>query len=504
MSGETVDLPLIVAGRKRYASSRDEALTFKSESGLQARVPALTREDLAAIEESRETAGAQLAKMSILDVTTFLSQAGRIWADPNSTGRQMLTAHGAAFSELPQRMIETDAAVFSAIMGNPHFTYDAIASEFGHERFLDEWLPTQMCYRRAFPRGLALHYLVGNIPLASMYSLLRGIITRNMNLAKWASRDPITPLGMAEALLAVDPDHPVVRSLSMAYWSHHDEIGDEALSMADAVCVWGGEEAVKAVKGRVGTGVPIAEYGPRWSAAVIDLTRSDPEQAAYRLVEDVSYYDQEACLSAQRAFVYGDVEDLMRRMRRHFEAFSKVFPLGTVSKDALAHRALSLTESRYLGWPVDQGDDWATVVVEDPADVRVHPLSRTVYLHPVEDLGDIARYFTKRTQTLGLYPWTLFREHGDSWSRRGVDRMCELGAVRAPRSGWSHDGSYGLHPLVRIVSVERPLEEHSQYWLGSDHDAWLRDHFRLELAAGLGGEAGSATGAGPETGGDRR
>lgn len=477
-----VDLPLIVAGRKRYADSRSEALTFTADSGLRARVPVLTKDDLAEIEEARQTAGAQLARMTVLDVTTYLSQAGRVWGDRASSGRQLLSEYGAAFSELPQAMIDRDADVFSALMLHPHFTYDALASEFGHERFLDEWLPTQMCYRRAFPRGLVLHYLVGNIPLASMYSLFRGIMTRNMNLAKWASRDPITPLGMADALLSVDPDHPIARSLSMAYWPHNADIGDLALDMADAVCVWGGEEAVRAVKGKVRIGVPIAEYGPRWSAAVIDLTRCDPEEAAYRLAEDVAYYDQEACLSAQRAFVRGDAQDLARRMRKHFEAFSAVFPLGTSSKDALAHRAMSLAEARYLDWPTDAGRDWATVVVEDPDEVHGHPLGRTVYLHQVDDLAEIAQHFTPRTQTIGAYPWNIAFEYGDEWARRGVDRLCELGAVRAPRSGWSHDGSFGLHALVRIVAVERPLAEHSQYWLGGDHDEWLRNHFRLDLA----------------------
>ncbi len=479
---ETLDLPLIIAGRKRYAASGDDVISFRTETGVQVRVPRLTRDDLAVIDSRRETAADRLAKMTVRELVTFLSEAGNRWMDPNSAGRKLVTEHAAKFAQLSPNMIDHDCYLMGAILSGHHFTYDAIASEFGSERFLDEWIPEQMCFRRGFPRGLVLHYLVGNIPMASQYSLIRGIITKNMNLAKWARRDPITPIGLAESFLETDPQHPVSQCLSLAYWNHDDAIGDEAVDAADAICVWGGEEAVRTVKRKVRGGVPVAEYGPRWSAAVIDLDRSEAEEAAYRLVEDVAYYDQEACLNVQRAFVKGDVRDLVDRLRRHFETFQKVYPLGTVSKDAFAHRSLSVTEAEYLGWEVQRGTDWAVVVVDDPADITGHPLGRTLYIHPVKDLAEVAPHLTRRTQSLSVFPWALGHEHGPDWIRRGADRITDLGQARAPRSGWAHDGSLALHSLVKIATIERPLDEHSKYWYGNDHEAWLRSRFRLDLA----------------------
>jgi long-chain-fatty-acyl-CoA reductase len=482
---EVLDLPLIVAGTKRYATASDEAVTFRTGSGLLVRTPVLTTDDVARIVAGRERAVRELSALTITDVTGFFSDVGRRWIDPGSPGRKLVSAYASAFTQLATNMIDRDCLMIGSILAHPYHTYDAIAGDFGNERFLDEWTPEQALFRRGVPRGLVLHYLVGNIPLASQYSLVRGMTTKNMNLAKWARRDPITPLGLIETFLDVEADHPLSRNLSAAYWNHDDPIGDTALAAADAVCLWGGHSAVESVKRRIRPGVSVAEYGPRWSASVIDLDRCDAEEAAYRLVEDVANYDQEACLNSQRAFVKGDPTELLRRLPRHFETFQKVYPLSTVSRDALAHRALSLTEADYLGWEMRQGDGWAVVVIRDPAEVTVHPLGRTLYIHQVDDIAEVTRHLTRRSQTLGVYPYELALEHDTGWSLAGVDRICELGWARAPRFGWAHDGAYALHPLVRVVVRERPTAAGSKYQAGRNTQGWVRSRFRLDQVPDL-------------------
>ena len=132
---ETLDLPLIIAGRKRYAASGDDVISFRTETGVQVRVPRLTRDDLAVIDSRRETAADRLAKMTVRELVTFLSEAGNRWMDPNSAGRKLVTEHAAKFAQLSPNMIDHDCYLMGAILSGHHFTYDAIASEFGSESF---------------------------------------------------------------------------------------------------------------------------------------------------------------------------------------------------------------------------------------------------------------------------------------------------------------------------------------------------------------------------------
>ena len=370
-------------------------------------------------------------------------------------------------------------------LSEPWHTFETIGAEFGSERFLDEWEPRgEFTIVRGFPRGLVLHYLVGNVPLAGMYSVIRSIITRNVTLAKIPSRDPVSALGIVSAMIEVDPEHPVSRSLSAVYYPRDAEISAACLKSADAVCVWGSHDAVSEVKRAVPPGVPVAEYGPRRSLAVIDLDRCDPVRAAYRLAEDVCYYDQEACVNVQRAFVAGDLAAFVPVLGRYLDAFADRHPLVSENPDVLAHRSASILEARFLGWPVVEGRDWAIVLPESVTSVREHPLARVIYLHRVESPAEVGQHLSRDVQTMAVFPWALALEHRDEWARRGVDRFADLGWSRLPRVGWSHDGSYGLHALVRIVELERDSTYLGKYSQVKDTAQWEKIWFATDAVQG--------------------
>ena len=476
---EVIDIPIIINGRCKYPSASDRLHQIDYENGLRVRIPAMGESDLEALKEERTAITAALSSVSTDEITQFLNEAGDQWMARRSEGRRIADKYAHQITGFPPEMLTADYETIGHFMVNRYHAYDQIAAEFGHERIFDEWIPNQMCYVRAFPRGLLLHYLVGNLPLAGMYSILRGIMSRNCSLAKLPSRDPLTVFAFAKAMIDVDPEHPVSRSLSIAYWPHGAKIEDECLRSVDSVCIWGGAAAVETLKRKIPANVPVAEYGPKWSASVIDLTRCDPEEAAYRLVEDVSFYDQEACFSTQRAFVLGPVEEFRSHLRKYFDHFAKRFPLVSGNRDALAHRSATLLQARYSGLEVDQGEHWAVVVIKDgEAGSLPHPLTRTLFLHPVASLSAVRSYLDQHTQTISLLPWEIASEHRDEWALAGANRLVELGWSRLPRAGFTHDGTHGMHPLVRLVSQERPRNDFGKYYLrpGNRKD-WQRPYF---------------------------
>jgi long-chain-fatty-acyl-CoA reductase len=410
---ETLDIPMIINGRRIQAAERDRLHLLDYENGMRVRMPVMLPEDLDEIVKERPKIGRALARLTTDELT--------MW--------------------------------------------DTIAAELGNERIFDEWIPRQMVYVRAFARGLLVQYLVGNLPLAGMYTVLRGIISRNVNVLKLPSRDPVTVLGLVESMLEIDPEHPVSRALSVVYWPHAARIGEACLRAADAVCVWGGADAVETVKRAVRANVPVSEYGPRWSASVIDLTRCDPDEAALRLVDDVGFYDQEACFNTQRAFVRGDVAEFRIHLRKYLDHFAKRFPL-TSNRDSLAHRSSTLAEARYLELDVDEGPDWAIVTIEEDKDPGlVHPLTRTIFLHHVSNFDTVSQYLNGHSQTISVMPWKLIDELRDELAMVGANRFVELGWSRLPRQGFTHDGVYGMHSLVRLVALERSRDDFGKYYI---------------------------------------
>jgi long-chain-fatty-acyl-CoA reductase len=305
--------------------------------------------------------------------------------------------------------------------------------------------------------------MVGNMAMANGFTMLWAMMTKNISLAKIAARDPVTPIALARAFVDVAPDHPITRALNVVYWGHDSPLGKLACESADIVLAWGGAASVKRVKENVPAGVPIVEFGPKWSLAVVDLERCDPEMAAWRMAADVTFYDQEACLSPQRLFVKGEPGRFIERLGYYLDKAAALIPKQCQNRDALAHFAMNRLEASFRGWKLRSGKDWTIVEVDDPAQVAEHPLGRTLFVHPVQDIAEVRRYITPRTQTLCCEPLALGAEHRDDWGSAGVDRIVELGMSRRPQYGYTHDGMHPLSKLVRWVTLEAGVFDFYRY-----------------------------------------
>lgn len=465
MDDLTLDLPIIVNGRATLPADRPDNHVLTYETGLTIRIPAMLPSDLAEIQSRQAQACAALSRLTTDELTLFLHAAGDKWMSRTSRGRQLADTYADKLTSFAPSMLQADYETIGHFMTQRFHTWDTIAAEFGNERIFDEWIPNQMCFVRAFPRGLLLQYLVGNLPLAGLYSVLRGIISRNVNLLKLPSRDLVSVLGLVETMIATDPDHPVSRALSVAYWPHDANIGEQCLASADTVCIWGGGNAVEAVKRKVRANVPVSEFGPRWSISLVDLTDCDPAEAALRLVEDVAFYDQEACFNTQRAFVKGDSRQFMSHLRDRFEAFAARYPLES-NRDAFAHRSSTLLEARYLGHDVEEGPDWAVIAMArglpDPA--FAHPLGRTLMLYSVDDFSEALPFMNAQMQTVSVFPSAVSQQWRDPLALAGANRVVELGWSRMPRQGFTHDGVFGMHALVRLVMQERTRYDFGKYY----------------------------------------
>src|SRR5262249_36162765 len=155
--------------------------------------------------------------------------------------------HACRITGYDPKIVGYDFFVVGAALTRPKL-YDFLQTDLGDPYLLDEWRPYQAVYRHAQPRGKVVHIMVGNVPMAALFTIVRSVLTKNLTIAKLPSRALVTSLYFVLTCLDVDPRHPVSRSLSALYWEGGSPVEDRFLDLADVVCVWGQKEAVEHVR----------------------------------------------------------------------------------------------------------------------------------------------------------------------------------------------------------------------------------------------------------------
>lgn len=451
---EVFDLPLIVCGKERFPTE-DNAVEVRYASGCSVRIPAFTEEDARAVVASREL----LDEIPLSEVSRYISNGGALWLDPTSEIRNEAIEIACKLTGYSRPMLERDYWTIGDYLQFPNNLYELLDAELGTSSIVDEWVPRLVARVRAYPRGRALHVMVGNVPMASVYSIVRSVLTKNHTVVKLPSRDLVTALAFVRALLKANgPDHPLSRSLTVGYWRKESPVWDQMIDASDLVCAWGQGSSLGAIKKRIPQGVPYLEFGPKRSFAVVFADHCDVERAALRVAHDVAVYDQEACFSPQRVFVLGDAERFSRALVKWLSHQAEYLPKATTTNDVASHVLRCQLEAKYRGWNVTTGEGW-TVIEQPDREARIdHPLNRTVFVHRIESLDMLNDFVDDETQTVSVFP---LREFGEKVAqvvcRHGAVRVCESGTVMHPRQGFTHDGSYPLQKFVRLAYIDREI-----------------------------------------------
>jgi long-chain-fatty-acyl-CoA reductase len=263
-------------------------------------------------------------------------------------------------------------------------------------------------------------------------------------------------------MLELAPEHPVSKSMNILYWPGGDPIEGQMLSLANVVCAWGSAEAVQSIKSQVGSGVDVLEFGPKTSFAIIGQESASSKKVALDLAHDVALYDQEACFSPQIAFVEGDYQLFVENLAKGLEIYKTLMPKAQTIPDSHAQVWRTRMEAFYNNNTVIKTDDteWTIAVIKEPSEINEHPLSRFIFIIPVENILDCLPYITPDVQTLTISPWHRNSEIRDEATLRGASKITEVGLIEAMRIGSTHDDIYPLQRMVRWVCVERGCD----YW----------------------------------------
>jgi hypothetical protein len=401
------------------------------------------------------------------EIVDLLVETGRHLKDDTHGLLAEALEHMTAVSPLPEEVLERAyARLWRTFDGaNIHAQID---NELGGADVLDGWrevvLPGgRVAGIRAFPPRL-VHILAGNAPGVAAQSIVRGAITKGVNLLKLPSNDPFTATAVLRTMAAFAPEHPVVRSFSAAYWRGGDTSVESVLFRAqffDKLVAWGGESTIRGALKYIGPGFELVSFDPKSSISVIGEQALSSDEALAEAAEaaatDATFFNQAACVASRFQFVEGPVENADRFAEALCERMGvarEFSSAGGPKVDAELREEIEVLRGLDDDYRVWGGYDGHGLVIRSPEPVEFHPDGKVVNVVPVPSLADAVRYAGVATQTVGVYPAARKAELRDALASAGVQRVVSLGMAGGMPPGLSHDGFYPLQRLMRWVNDE--------------------------------------------------
>ena len=322
---------------------------------------------------------------------------------------------------------------------------------------------------KAQPKGIISHWIAGNIPTLSIFSLVQSMLVRNANIL----RIPEQSIDATISLLKIFSNlkekgiygSDLLQTISIVYYPSSDNVSNSKLSMiSDVRVVWGGLAAVQSIQN-----LPKKEhcediiFGPKYSFSVLDsemLDSDELEKYIRRFATDVVAFEQSACSSPHVFFVEAKQES---------EKFSKVLNYfeNELSRLMLSMPKISInqvTATKIINKRAEYGlstnknvicskeNDW-TILIDGNVKLEDPIQSRTIWIKPVSSIMETIDLITKNIQTIGcgILNKEKLIEFVDLATFKGVARCVAPGQMNIFDSPW--DGIFFLQRVVHFATV---------------------------------------------------
>ncbi|RYD60045.1 MAG: long-chain-fatty-acyl-CoA reductase [Sphingomonadales bacterium] len=411
-----------------------------------------------------------LLNTPLSEIIDFLHEAGQRLADPNNPHIQTTIERMAKVSLQPRKSIEFQLKHAIGYL-DPKVLRELVEQNFPNPKALDEWVPhTDHTGRRSFIRAYAprlIHVLPGNAPTQGIQSIAQSALVKSVSLFKMASADPFSTVAFLRTMAEVDPNHPVVRSMSAIYWRGGEESVERVLyrpQYFDKLVAWGGGDAINNVMKYVGPGFQLVSFDPKTSISMVGREAFASEEAMVEAAtlnaSDVAMGGQEPCVSSRFTFIEASPEQADRycqvladqiRIDRMGEGTPR--PLDMELKEQIDVLRMMDDEFAVFGKTDGRG---VAIRSEEPVDF--HPLRKTSNVVCVPDLMEAMKYVNVATQTVGVYPFDRMASLRDHLASGGAQRVVRLGEAGPSAIGNPHDAMYPLHRFVHWMANEDGVE----------------------------------------------
>ncbi len=320
----------------------------------------------------------------------------------------------------------------------------------------------------------AVHIIAGNVPVVGVSTVIRNAITRSDAIIKTPSNDPLTTAAVVRTMIDMDPDHPITRHVSVAYWKGGDTAIEEYLydpRRVEKIIAWGGFAGIKHLTQYLQPGLDLITLDPKHSSTIIGpeafADAAAIDAVARRLALDVGVLNQEGCVNARVVYVQSGTDDAglekanelgkrmfaaLQELPDHLSTPHKAFdPELKAELDALAFVE---DEFKLYGGRRNEG-----AVIISQSDVAIDfarmLACRVANIVPIDDIETAVRSVNSYTQTIGIYPESLKAKLRDRLAFQGAQRLVSLGgAATLMQTPQPQDGIEPLRRSVKWITDE--------------------------------------------------
>lgn len=327
--------------------------------------------------------------------------------------------------------------------------------------------------KKLYPLGVLFHIGAGNMDGLSAYSVVEGLLSGNINLLKLPEAEQGISAFLLSELTAIEPAlKPYVYVFDIP--SSDEKSMKELSDLADGIVIWGGDEAVMAVRRLAGPGKKIIEWGHKLSFAYATKQGMKDNKELLGLARHMIATKQLLCSSCQG--IYVDTEDkkeLALFCRRFLKLLERAYEeqgeedMGAAAKNTLRVYVRQLEASFTRGIKVYRGAGVSVTLCLDPV-LELSMMFGNCWVKPlpVNKMMGVLREKKEYLQTVGLICKAEEREELSAYfCRAGAVRIRRGGDMSAPAGqkppyqgaagGWeAHDGECPLRRYTKIVEME--------------------------------------------------
>ncbi len=407
-----------------------------------------------------------LLNVPLSEIIDFLVLTGEKIRDPKNEFMAECIDRMCSTHVLPREVVGAQAMHAAAYLDRRRLMAE-VEQNFPDPRVLDAWVPkADFTGRKSFVRAFAprlIHVLPGNSPGVAVKSIAQGAMVKAINLFKMSSSDPFTMVAILRIMAEIDPGHPIVRSMSAAYWRGGDDAVERVLyrpQFFDKIVAWGGGDAINNVAKYIGPGFQLVSFDPKTSISMVGR-EALADDAVLDLVADLTSMDvmtlnQEACVASRFQFVEGTQAEvdrfcaaLHKHIARRAAESGDVRPMAMDMKEEI--ESLMMMDDEYGVWGKTDGKG---LVIRSEEPVDFHPINKTANVVRVDSLDDAVKWVNVATQTVGFYPFERMPVYRDRLAAGGAQRVVRLGEAGPATIGNPHDAMYPLHRFVHWMVHE--------------------------------------------------
>lgn len=309
---------------------------------------------------------------------------------------------------------------------------------------------------RVMPLGVLLHIAAGNMEVLPIFSVLEGLLSGNINLLKLPSIDQGLTIFLLQKLMEYEPS---LQEYIYVFDTPSTDVVtiQKLINLANGIVVWGGEDAVKAVRSYAPINTKIIEWGHKLSFVYL-YELEVPKHQLVALAKHLLTTKQLLCSSCQ--VIYLNTADfevvkcfgkefalLLEQLEKNYELPKPIQGKITIELLARNYEQLLNDERNELIYR----NSFSSVICRADSELELSLLYANVLVKPLPEEEIIPVLYENRAylQTVGLYPkkeTTISK-----FLRLGVTNIIGLEQMSSNQLYKAHDGMFPLQQYSRIV-----------------------------------------------------